>query len=79
MTTVHPQVQMKWDDIQRQLYSIEVSLWNIEQELAKVAVIGTYLEPSLGFTDASDTVALAHTKIGKIREALRDAEKGQQS
>ena len=79
MTTVHPQVQLRWTEIQKQLYLLEMDLWLIEQEVVKVAAISVYLSPSLpDFTDIADTVALAHTKIGKLRQVLRDTAKGNQ-
>jgi hypothetical protein len=79
MTTVHPQVHIRWKELQQALYSIEMSIWGAQQELGKLSVSAVYLTPSPAFTEASAALLMAHSYVGKIREALRDAEKGQQS
>lgn len=76
MTTVrvHPQVKVNHSELQRQLYLLEVQIWQVQQDLKKVAAVGTYLTPSPPFALAGACLQQAHDCVGKIRQALRNTE-----
>ena len=78
MTTVHPRVAINHDEIQRQLYSVEIQVWNAQHDLGVIARTSVYLTPPPAFTEALAALEMAHDFIGRIRQALRDAEKGSQ-